>query len=172
MQYSSPYNYTNHATRHTHVFIDNLNSIFLINNHIQHPTWQQHHPNKLLIASIVHKIYWTPHTIHIHKVHAHSCITRNEIVDTLANEGILKENQPQWQTHMASPIINMQKPLLLKGLKIARHNKAIHLITRALQANIKTWFFTLTNAGNLNNKPPKQTILYWLLKCTCPQITC
>ena len=60
----------------------------------------------------------------------------------------------------------------LKGLRIARHNKAVHLITHALQANINTRFFTLTNACNLNNKPPEQTIPNWLIKCTWSHKTC
>jgi hypothetical protein len=37
----------------THIFTNNLNNIYLINNHIQHPTSQHHHPHKLLIAAIV-----------------------------------------------------------------------------------------------------------------------
>ena len=40
----------------THIFTDNLNSIYLINNHIQRPTSQHHHPDKLLIAAIIHQI--------------------------------------------------------------------------------------------------------------------
>ena len=60
----------------------------------------------------------------------------------------------------------------LKGLRIARHNKATHLITQTLQANKNTRFYTLTNAGNLNNQPPDPTIPEWLLKCTCPQQPC
>lgn len=54
-----------------HMFIENLNNIYLINNHIQHPTSQYHHPDKLWVAAIVYHIYWTPHKTHIHKVHAH-----------------------------------------------------------------------------------------------------
>ena len=74
-----------------HIFTDSLNSIYLINNHIQHPTSQHHHPDKLLIAAIIHQIYWTPHMIHIHKVRAHTRISGNEIADTLANVGTLKD---------------------------------------------------------------------------------
>ena len=60
----------------------------------------------------------------------------------------------------------------LKGLRIARHNKATHLITQTLQANKNTRFCTLTNAGNLNNQPQDSTVPEWLLKCTCPQQPC
>ena len=59
-----------------------------------------------------------------------------------------------------------------KGLRIARHNKAVHLIIRTLQANKNTKFFTLVNAGKINNKTPDQTIPDWILKCTCPQTQC
>ena len=74
----------------THIFTDSLN-IYLINNHIQHSTSQQPHSDKLLIVAIIHQIYWTPHLIHIYKVRAHTNIIGNEIADTLANEGALKE---------------------------------------------------------------------------------
>ena len=75
----------------THIYTDSLNNIYLISNHIQHPTSQHHHPDKLLIAAIIHQINWTPHLIQIHKVWAHTCIIGNNTVDTLANEGALKE---------------------------------------------------------------------------------
>ena len=65
--------------------------IVIVNNHIRHPTSQHHHPDKLLIAVIVQHIYWTPYTIHLHKVRAHSGIIGNEIDDTLANKGTLKD---------------------------------------------------------------------------------
>ena len=60
----------------------------------------------------------------------------------------------------------------LKGLRIARHNKAVHLITHTLQTHKNTWYLTLTNACHPNNTPREQTILEWLLKCTCTQTTC
>ena len=60
----------------------------------------------------------------------------------------------------------------LKGLRVTRHYKAVHLITQTLQANKHTRFFTLSNAGNLNNTTPEQIVWVWLIKCTCPQTTC
>ena len=60
----------------------------------------------------------------------------------------------------------------LKGLRIARHNKAVHLIAETLQSNKNTRFYPLTNAGKTHNTTPKQTIPEWLLQCICPQITC
>ena len=104
-----------------HIFTNNL-SIYLINNHIHHPTSQhQHPPNTLLIASIVCQIYWTPHTVHIHKVQAHSRITRNEITDTLANDGTLVEKTT------ATPHIHTTHttPYWLASYLMATHDGAI-----------------------------------------------
>ena len=60
----------------------------------------------------------------------------------------------------------------LKGLRIARHNNAVHLITHALQANKHTRYYTLTNAGNLNNINQQQIVPEWLIECTCPLTKC
>jgi hypothetical protein len=60
----------------------------------------------------------------------------------------------------------------LKGLRIARHNKVVHLITQTLQANKHNKYYTLTNAGNTNNNIQEQTVPYWLIECTCPQTRC
>lgn len=60
----------------------------------------------------------------------------------------------------------------IKGLRISRHNKAVHLVAQTLQANKFTRFFTLINAGNFNNKPPESTVPEWLLRCTCTPTTC
>ena len=89
----------------THIFTNNLNSIYLINNHLQHPTSQHHHPNKFLTATIIQKQIWTPHLIHIHKVRAHTGIMGNEIADTLANKGTFKDKpSPRPHIHIAHPI--------------------------------------------------------------------
>jgi hypothetical protein len=64
------------------------------------------------------------------------------------------------------------EPPYLKGLRIARHNKAVHLITQTLQANKHTRYYTLTNAGNHNNMSQEQTIPDLLIECTCPQTNC
>ena len=69
-------------------------------------------------------------------------------------------------------LLSMCEHPYLKGLRIARHNHAIHLITQTLQASKHTRFYTLTNAGNLNNMNQQHTVRDWLLKCTCPQTKC
>ena len=69
-------------------------------------------------------------------------------------------------------LLSMCENPYLKGLRIARHNNAVHLITQTLQANKRTRYYTLTNAGNLNNTNQQQTVPNWLLECTCPQTPC
>jgi hypothetical protein len=46
------------------------------------------------------------------------------------------------------------------------------MITQTLQANKNTRFFTLANAGTINNQPPDHTVPEWLLTCTCSQTKC
>ncbi len=69
-------------------------------------------------------------------------------------------------------LLSMCEHPYLKGLRIARHNQAVHLITQTLRANKHTHFYTLTNAGNLHNKNQEQTIPEWLIPCTCSQTQC
>ena len=113
------------------IFTDSLSNIFLINNHIRHPTSQHHHPDKLLIAAIVRQIYWTPHIIHIHKVRAHTCIIGNEIADTLANKGTHKEKpSPTPQIRIAHPT-----PYWLVSCPTTTHNGAIRNLSTFLGAH-------------------------------------
>jgi hypothetical protein len=69
-------------------------------------------------------------------------------------------------------LLSMCEHPYLKGLRIARHNKAVHLITQTLQANKHTRYYTLTNAGNHNNINQEQIVPKWLIECTCPQTRC
>ena len=105
-----------------HIFMDNLNNIFLMNNYIQHPSSQHHHLNKLHITKIVHKICWTPHKIHLHKVRAHSAIIGNEMIEVLANEGTHKDKPSIIaHIHIAHPT-----PYWLASCMTATHDVAIH----------------------------------------------
>ena len=81
---------------------------------------------------------------------------------------LCKRNDRDTWPHLLS---TCEQPYL-KCLRIARHNKAVYLITQTLQAHKSTRFFTLTNAGHQNNTPPKRTIPEWFLDCTCTQATC
>ena len=71
-----------------------------------------------------------------------------------------------------SHLLSMCEHPYLKGLTIARHNKAVHLIIQTLQANEHTRYYTLTNAGNTNTNNQDQTVPEWLITCTCPQTRC
>jgi type IV secretory pathway TraG/TraD family ATPase VirD4 len=39
-----------------HIFTDSLNSLYLINTQIKHPTQQNNHPDKTMLASIVNML--------------------------------------------------------------------------------------------------------------------
>jgi ribonuclease HI len=70
-----------------HIFTDSLNSLYLINTQIKHPTQQNNHSDKTILALIVKllKNYIAP--IALHKVRAHTNIKGNEEADKLAKEG-------------------------------------------------------------------------------------
>jgi hypothetical protein len=73
------------------------------------------------IATIIRQIYWTPHTIHIHKVRAHLGIIGNKIDDTVANEGTLIEKP------IATPHIHIAHttPYWVASCPTATHDGAI-----------------------------------------------
>ena len=71
-----------------------------------HSSSHQYHPNKLLVASLVHLIIWSKHTIIIQKVRAHIGITGNEITNQLANDGtILDKPTTAPHTHIVHSTI-------------------------------------------------------------------
>jgi ribonuclease HI len=70
-----------------HIFTNSLNSLYLINTQIKHPTQQNNHPDKTILASIVNMLKNHIATTHLHKVRAHTNILGNEEADKLAKEG-------------------------------------------------------------------------------------
>lgn len=76
-------------------------------------------------------------------------------------------NMDTWP-HLLSEFTNQH----IKGLRIARHNKAVHLIPQALQRNKIMRFFRLVNAGTFNSKPLEATIPAWLINCTSIIMPC
>lgn len=97
---------TQHHTQDTYIFTYSLNIVYLIHNHIRHPSSQHNHPDKLLIAAIVNHITWSTHKIAIQKVRARICTIGNEIVDQLANNGALLDkpaNIPKIHTAHTTP---------------------------------------------------------------------
>jgi hypothetical protein len=70
-----------------YIFTDSLNSLYLINTQIKHPTQQNNHPDKTVLASIVNMLKNRTAITHLHKVRAHTNIIGNEEADKLAKEG-------------------------------------------------------------------------------------
>jgi ribonuclease HI len=70
-----------------HIFTDSLNSLYLINTQIKHPTQQNNHPDKLLLADIIKMLQERTLPLTIHIVRAHTNVTGNEEADKLAKEG-------------------------------------------------------------------------------------
>lgn len=78
------------SSQDIHIFTDNLNNIYLINNHIQQSSSQYLHLDKLLISSIVYYILWNQHKITIQKIKALTRIKGNGLANTLATDGTTK----------------------------------------------------------------------------------
>jgi ribonuclease HI len=80
-----------------HIFTDSLNSLYLINTQMKHPTQQNDHPNKLLIVDIVKILKERTLPLTIYKVRAHTNIAGNEEANKLVKEGnkkILEDEFP------------------------------------------------------------------------------
>jgi ribonuclease HI len=93
----------NHEFPHepAHIFTDSLNSLYLIKTQIKHPTQQNNHPDKTILASIVNMLKNRTATTTINKVRAHTNIIGNEEANKLAKEGsqIELENDIPIQPH-------------------------------------------------------------------------
>jgi ribonuclease HI len=84
-----------------HIFTDSLNSLYLINTQIKHPTQQNNHPDKTIPALIVKLLKDRAAHTTLYKVRAHTNIIGNEEADKLAKEGskIDPENDMLTQVH-------------------------------------------------------------------------
>ena len=60
----------------------------------------------------------------------------------------------------------------IHALRTKRHNKAVWEIKKLLASSKNSRCYTLMYAGTCNDKPPENTILPWLLPCTCVQQKC
>jgi ribonuclease HI len=69
-----------------HIFTNSLNSFYLINTQIIHPTQQNNHPDKTILASIVNMLKNRTATTYLYKVRAHTNIRGNEEANKLAKE--------------------------------------------------------------------------------------
>jgi ribonuclease HI len=84
-----------------HIFTDSLNSLYLINTQIKHPTLQNSHPDKTMLALIAKMLKDRIAPTTLHKVRAHTNIKGNEEANKLAKEGskIDLENDMPIQPH-------------------------------------------------------------------------
>ena len=60
----------------------------------------------------------------------------------------------------------------LKGLRIARYNVVAHQLTNLLKSNVYTRNCTPINASNQHGNHQDNTILPWILSCTCNTTQC
>jgi ribonuclease HI len=84
-----------------HIFTDSLNSLYLINTQIKHPTQQNNHPDKTILALIVKMLKNRTAPTTLHKIRAHTNTIGNKEADKLAKEGskIHPENDMPTQEH-------------------------------------------------------------------------
>ena len=81
-----------YAQELVHIFIDSLNSIYLILIQISRPTLHLNHLDKIILSEIVTMLQQRMQHTTITKVKAHSKIKGNEIANHLAKEGHLKQH--------------------------------------------------------------------------------
>lgn len=86
--------HTKSLTIDTFIFTNNLNNIYLLQIHIQHPSSQNNHLDKPLIAHIIYAIKNSTHNISITKVRAHTNIILNDEADEANNLAKLGALEP------------------------------------------------------------------------------
>lgn len=55
----------------------------------------------------------------------------------------------------------------INKLHTNRQNKATHEYAKTILVHPTTWYFTFINAGKIKDNPPDNTLLAWLLACSC-----
>jgi ribonuclease HI len=66
------------------IFTDSLNSLYLINTQIRHPSTHNNHQDKTILQEIVTMLLQRTQPTSLHKVKAHTNFTGNEIANALA----------------------------------------------------------------------------------------
>ena len=79
-------------TMDTFIFMDTINNIYLLLNHIKLPSSKYNHPDKLLIAHILATAKASKHDVIIRKVRAHTNTIGNDKGNKLAKKG---EQEPK-----------------------------------------------------------------------------
>ena len=87
-----------------HIFTDSLNSLYLLNTQIMHPSQHTNHPDKTILSEMVQMLQRRTHILTLHKVRTHSNITRNDKADELAKAGHESEHRWPLSLHTNTPI--------------------------------------------------------------------
>jgi ribonuclease HI len=94
---------TTYTEEPVYIFTDSLNSLYLINTQLRHPSTHNNHPDKTILSQIASMLTIRTQPIALHKVKAHANIIGNEIVDALAKRGHIKPhslpNEPYEHAH-------------------------------------------------------------------------
>jgi ribonuclease HI len=78
----------------THTFTDSLNSFYLINTQLKHPSLHNNHPDKTILSTIASLLCSHTQSISLNKVRAHANILGNSKADTLAKAGNTLPHRP------------------------------------------------------------------------------
>ena len=68
-------------------------------------------------------------------------------------------------------LLNCPQPHL-HTLRVKRHNKAVWELRKLLISSPISRYMTIMNVGYFNSNPPENTVLAWLLPCTCSSSRC
>jgi hypothetical protein len=79
---------TNTNTKPTYIFTDSLNSIYLVNTQLRHPTLQNYHLDKLLLQEVIKYIKDKQSLPFIHKTRAHKSILGDEEANKLTKKRV------------------------------------------------------------------------------------
>jgi hypothetical protein len=81
------------------IFTDSLNSLYLLNTQMKHPSLHNNHPDKTIFTQIIEMLQSRTQPTSLHKVKTHTNITGNEIVDILAKNGQHKQHSLLIEPH-------------------------------------------------------------------------
>ena len=84
---------TQYTNEPAHIFTDCINVLYLLKNHITHPSLHNNHPDKTILTSMVEMLQNRTQLTTLHKFHAHVNTEGNEKADELAKLGRVKDHR-------------------------------------------------------------------------------
>jgi hypothetical protein len=146
-----------------YIFTDSLNSLYLINTQLQHPSAYNNHLDKSILSQIASMLKSQIQPIALYKVKAHANITGNDMVDALAKSDHTKPHSMPSEPHehaLSTPYylhkdewIEMQYTLYKGPIRnfqryLQKHTTDIYLTKLARNfSNIHKW----TSDTNIDN---------------------